>query len=43
MLKGMSMLRFEWNENKNTLNKKKHGISFEEATTGEEKRYVKGI
>ena len=24
---------FEWDENKNTANKKKHGISFEEAST----------
>ena len=27
------MLQFEWDENKNTINKKKHGISFEEAET----------
>ena len=26
-------MRFEWDENKNNLNKKKHGISFEEAWT----------
>ena len=26
-------IEFEWNENKNTSNKKKHGISFEEAQT----------
>ena len=24
-------MQFEWNENKNTLNKTKHGVSFEEA------------
>ena len=29
----MNMLRFEWDENKNTTNKTKHGISFEEATS----------
>ena len=29
----MSSLRFEWDENKNTTNKTKHGISFEEATS----------
>lgn len=29
----MSELRFEWNENKNRINKKKHGVSFEEAKT----------
>ena len=27
------MLQFEWDENKNTINKQKHGISFEEAET----------
>ncbi len=27
------MLQFEWDENKNTINKKKHGISYEEAET----------
>ncbi len=27
------MLKFEWDENKNKLNIKKHGISFEEAST----------
>ena len=27
------MLQFEWDENKNTINKKKLGISFEEAET----------
>ena len=26
-------LRFEWDENKNNINKRKHSISFEEATT----------
>ena len=29
----MNGLRFEWNERKNRLNRKKHGISFEEAQT----------
>lgn len=29
----MNMLRFEWDENKNSINKKKHGISFEEASS----------
>jgi len=29
----MSELRFEWNEEKNKTNKKKHGVSFEEAKT----------
>jgi len=29
----MNSLRFEWDENKNTSNQKKHGISFEEAKT----------
>ena len=29
----MDMLSFEWDENKNTLNKKKHKVSFEEAET----------
>ena len=27
------MIKFEWDENKNSINKKKHGISFEEAKT----------
>ncbi len=27
----MEMLSFEWDENKNEINKKKHGISFETA------------
>lgn len=27
------MVRFEWDENKARINKKKHGISFEEAET----------
>ena len=27
----MNELLFEWDENKNTINRKKHGISFEEA------------
>lgn len=29
----MDMIRFEWDENKNEINKKKHKISFEEAKT----------
>lgn len=29
----MSSLKFEWDNNKNALNQKKHGISFEEAKT----------
>ena len=29
----MIEISFEWNEDKNTKNKKKHGISFEEAQT----------
>ena len=29
----MDMLSFEWDENKNLINKKKHNISFEEART----------
>ena len=29
----MSELRFEWDERKNTQNRKKHGVSFEEAQT----------
>ena len=29
----MKTIQFEWDENKNTINKKKHGISFEEAKT----------
>ena len=29
----MDSLNFEWDENKNTLNQKKHGVSFEEAKT----------
>lgn len=29
----METLSFEWDENKNEINKKKHGISFEEAAT----------
>ncbi len=27
----MEMLHFEWDESKNAINKKKHGLSFEEA------------
>ena len=29
----MKTIRFEWDENKNTINKRKHRISFEEAQT----------
>jgi uncharacterized DUF497 family protein len=29
----MPELRFEWDERKNTQNKRKHGVSFEEAQT----------
>lgn len=29
----MDALQFEWDENKNTINKRKHGVSFEEART----------
>jgi len=29
----MKHLGFEWDEGKNTLNKRKHGVSFEEAIT----------
>ena len=29
----MDIIKFEWDENKNTINKQKHGISFEEAKT----------
>lgn len=29
----MNGIRFEWDENKNNINKKKHKISFEEAQT----------
>lgn len=29
----MEALSFEWDENKNTINKRKHGVSFEEART----------
>ncbi|MGN1442729.1 MAG: BrnT family toxin [Acutalibacteraceae bacterium] len=29
----MDTIKFEWNENKNEINKKKHKISFEEAKT----------
>lgn len=29
----MEMIRFEWDKNKNEINKKKHKISFEEAQT----------
>lgn len=29
----MGSIKFEWDENKNRINQKKHGISFDEATT----------
>ena len=29
----MEILKFEWDENKNTINKTKHNVSFEEAQT----------
>lgn len=29
----MNEISFEWDENKNSINKKKHGVSFEEART----------
>jgi hypothetical protein len=29
----MEVLNFEWDENKNAINKKKHSVSFEEAKT----------
>ena len=29
----MNKIIFEWDENKNVINKKKHGVSFEEAKT----------
>ena len=29
----MEQIRFEWDENKNDINKKKHKVSFEEAKT----------
>lgn len=29
----MDIINFEWDENKNAINKKKHGLSFEEART----------
>lgn len=29
----MDKLRFEWDENKNAINQRKHGVSFEEAET----------
>ena len=29
----MEELRFEWDENKNVINQKKHNISFDEAKT----------
>ena len=29
----MDTLKFEWDENKNHINQKKHGVSFYEATT----------
>jgi uncharacterized protein len=32
-LKMKSVMKFEWDENKNKLNQQKHGISFEDAKT----------
>jgi uncharacterized DUF497 family protein len=29
----MARIRFEWNRAKNSINKRKHGVSFEEAET----------
>lgn len=29
----MEIIRYEWDENKNRINQRKHGISFEEAAT----------
>ena len=29
----MKEIRFEWDENKNTINQQKHGVSFQEAQT----------
>ena len=29
----MEMIRFEWDENKNHINQRKHGVSFDEAKT----------
>ena len=29
----METIKFEWDENKNSINKKKHNVSFEEAKT----------
>ncbi len=29
----MNSLKFEWDDNKNVLNQRKHGVSFEEAKT----------
>lgn len=29
----MDTIRFEWDENKNQINQRKHGVSFEEAAT----------
>ena len=29
----MDIIKFEWDENKNEINKKKHKISFEEASS----------
>jgi uncharacterized protein len=30
---GMERIKFEWDENKNRINQRKHGISFDEAKT----------
>lgn len=32
-MNNMTEISFEWNEGKNTINKRKHGVSFEEAKT----------
>ncbi len=36
----MKILRFEWDENKNTINLKKHGVDFNEAKTCFEDDYA---
>jgi uncharacterized DUF497 family protein len=32
-------LVFEWNEEKNLANRRKHGVSFDEARTAERRQY----
>ncbi len=39
----MSFISFEWDENKNKTNKKKHGISFEEARSAFYDQYARVI